>query len=165
MKKYTFAFAVATGLFAIAPLVAPTVSLAAAGPATAAETTSSDSLLPYSPSYPTSNTNTSNAGKVTTNAPAASADTLFGLKDTILTLINDVFVPLLFAIAFLVFIFGVYKHFIQNGASGDEKNEGKKLILYGLIGFAVMVSVWGLVNIVTGTFGLDSGGRPDYPTL
>ena len=30
------------------------------------------------------------------------------------------------------------------------------LILYGIIGFAVMVSVWGLVNILLGTFNLNS---------
>lgn len=96
----------------------------------------------------------------------ASAQTgdLFSLANLILRLINQVFIPLLFAIAFLVFLFGVYKYFILGGADSKSHEDGRKFILYGLVGFAIMVSVWGLVNIVTGTFGLE-GTRPNIPVL
>jgi hypothetical protein len=86
---------------------------------------------------------------------------IFGL---ILGIINNVLVPVLFAIAFIVFLYGVFKYFIFDAASSD-KSEGARFILYGIVGFAIMICVWGLVNIVVGTFGLDSQVHPPYPTL
>lgn len=74
----------------------------------------------------------------------------------IISLINNVFVPLVFAAAFLVFIFGVFQYFIQGGADEEKRESGKSLMLWGIIGFFVMVSVWGLVNILRGTFRLEN---------
>ena len=77
----------------------------------------------------------------------------------IINTINNILVPVLFAIAFIVFIYGVFKTFILGAGSDDAKESGKNLMLWGLIGFFVMVSVWGLVNILTGTitFGNNTG--------
>ncbi|MBP6869018.1 MAG: hypothetical protein KBC16_02815 [Candidatus Pacebacteria bacterium] len=67
-------------------------------------------------------------------------------------MINGVAVPFIFAIAFLVFIFGIFQYFIQGGHDEEAKDKGKSLMIWGLIGFFVMVSVWGLVSILTNTF-------------
>lgn len=69
-------------------------------------------------------------------------------------IINGVLVPLVFAIAFIVFIWGIFQYFIAGGHDEEAKEKGKSLMLYGLIGFFLMVSVWGLVNILVGTFNL-----------
>jgi len=85
------------------------------------------------------------------------------LGTTIIDIINTVLVPLIFALAFIVFLWGVFQYFIA-GASDEEKREaGKSLMIYGLIGFFVMVSVWGLVNLLVGTFNLDSAAPPQFP--
>jgi hypothetical protein len=87
-------------------------------------------------------------------------------SDSIISLINTVFVPLLFAIAFLYFLYGVYKYFILGAAEEKSREEGRNFILWSVIGFAVILSVWGLVAIVGNTFGLTAGGSaPSYPTL
>jgi hypothetical protein len=87
-------------------------------------------------------------------------------SDSIISLINTVFVPVLFAIAFLYFLYGVYKYFILGAAEEKSREEGRDFILWSVIGFAVILSVWGLVAIVTNTFGLTAGGTaPNYPTL
>jgi len=83
----------------------------------------------------------------------------------IINTINNVLVPVLFAVAFIVFLWGAFQTFILGANSDDTKEKGKNLMLWGLIGFFVMVSVWGLVNILTGTvtFGNNaapSGGTP-----
>lgn len=78
------------------------------------------------------------------------------LGDTIIGIINNVAVPLLFAVAFIVFIFGVFRYFIQGASDEEAKENGKSLMLWGLIGFFVMVSVWGLINIIRGTFNLNN---------
>ncbi len=74
------------------------------------------------------------------------------LGNVIIGIINDVLVPLVFAIAFIVFIWGVFVYFIQGGSDEEKRTQGQQLMLYGIIGFFVMVSVWGLVNILVGTF-------------
>lgn len=79
--------------------------------------------------------------------------TLIGLN--IIGLINGVLVPLVFAISFIVFLYGVAtKYILSNGDEGKVK-EGHMLILWGIIGFVVMVSVWGLVNVVANTLSLN----------
>ena len=80
----------------------------------------------------------------------------------IIQFINAIVVPLIFALAFLVFIWGIFQYFIAGGHDEEKKEAGKSLMLYGLIGFFVMVSVWGLVNILTGTFNLDKS-EVEYP--
>lgn len=86
----------------------------------------------------------------------AQINSVGDLGNTIIGLINNVFVPVLFAIAFIVFLFGVFQYFIQGGSDEEAKEKGKSLMLWGLIGFFVMVSVWGLVNIIRGTFNLNN---------
>ncbi|MCX6787461.1 MAG: hypothetical protein NTY93_03005 [Candidatus Kaiserbacteria bacterium] len=81
----------------------------------------------------------------------------------VIYIINGVLVPVLFAVAFIVFLWGVAQAYIFS--KGDEAAVGKghKLMLWGLIGFAVMVSVWGLVNVVVNTFGLWGYSAPPLP--
>lgn len=87
-----------------------------------------------------------------------------GVAANILYIINSVLVPVLFAIAFIVFLYGVAKTYIFSHGEPGEVEEGHKLILWGIIGFVVMVSVWGLVNVVANTFGLGGVGAPPLPT-
>jgi hypothetical protein len=79
------------------------------------------------------------------------------LKDfftNISTFINSTLVPFVFAIAFLVFIWGVFRYFIFGGGDETARKAGKDLMLYAIIGFLVMVSLWGIVNILANGLGL-----------
>ncbi len=62
-------------------------------------------------------------------------------------------VPFLFAMAFLFFIYGVVD-FIRTSASGGETEKKKEFMIWGIIALAVMTGVWGLVAILTNTFGV-----------
>ena|SRR3989344_3715968 len=86
----------------------------------------------------------------------AAVDTTYfsDLGYSVIRVINGTFVPVLFAVAFIVFLFGVAKTYIFSNGDPTKVKAGHTLILWGLIGFAVMLSVWGLVNIVDNTFGL-----------
>lgn len=72
----------------------------------------------------------------------------------VIGVINTIIVPVIFAFAFLVFIWGVVKHFFIN--SGDEKarGEGREFIFWGIIGMVVLFSVWGFVNLLLSTLGI-----------
>jgi hypothetical protein len=99
--------------------------------------------------------------------PAISfAQTLNNVSDVgqfIINTINNVLVPVLFAVAFIVFIWGAFQTFILGASNEETKEKGKNLMIYGLIGFFVMVSVWGLVNILTGTFNFGNKGETTLP--
>lgn len=86
------------------------------------------------------------------------------LGGTILSVINGVFVPVLFAVAFIVFLYGIAKAYIFSNGEPAEVEKGHKLVLWGIVAFAVMISVWGLVNVVANTFGLSGYSAPILPT-
>lgn len=86
-----------------------------------------------------------------------------GVAGTILYIINSILVPMLFAISFIVFLYGIANAYIFSHGEPGEVEKGHKLILYGIIGFFVMVSLWGLVNVVANTFGLTGAGAPPLP--
>ena len=83
---------------------------------------------------------------------AASINNISDVGSTIISIINNILVPVLFAVAFIVFIWGAFSVFILGANDEETKAKGKNLMLYGLIGFFVMVSVWGLVNILVNSF-------------
>ncbi len=67
-------------------------------------------------------------------------------------LISNAILPLLFSSALAVFVYGVVK-FISNSDS-KEQGKGKDFMVWGIIGLFVMISVWGLVNVLNVTFGV-----------
>lgn len=83
----------------------------------------------------------------------------------IIDTIDRVIVPLVFAIAFIVFIIGVFQYFIAGGADEEKRKQGKDFIVYSLIGFFLMISIWGIVNLLVGTFGFGGAARPAIPTF
>lgn len=87
------------------------------------------------------------------NSGVLDASSLTGLLNSFVGLVNTVFVPFIFAISFIVFIWGIFKYFILGGASDDERKKGKQLMVWGIVAFFVMVSLWGIVNLLRGSFG------------
>src|SRR4051812_48849653 len=90
--------------------------------------------------------------------------TLGGFILSIISFIDNLLVPLVFAIAFIVFLWGVYTYFIAGGANEEKRAEGQKFVLWAIIGFVVMFSIWGLINLVRSSLPIN-GTRPDYPTF
>ena len=87
-------------------------------------------------------------------------------SDAIIGLINGIAVPVLMAIAFIVFLWGVYRYFILGADNESERETGKQFVLWGIIGFVIILSVWGLVALVGSTLGLTPGGSaPKPPTF
>lgn len=79
------------------------------------------------------------------------ATDLRGIVVNIIGMIRAYVIPLIISLALVVFLWGVFKTVT---AAGDPKKrqEGIGFITYGIIGLAVMVSVWSLVYILTSTF-------------
>ncbi len=101
------------------------------------------------------------------SAFAAGIDTSYitPYSSGIINVINGIFVPVLFALAFIVFLWGVFKYFILGAANEDDRKEGRQFVLWGVIGFVVILSIWGLVNLLMGILGLSAGTAPAPPTF
>lgn len=69
------------------------------------------------------------------------------------------------ALAFIVFIWGVFQYFIAGGADEEKRKQGRDFVMWGLIGFVIILSVWGLVNLIMASLGLRAGTRPPLPTF
>lgn len=55
------------------------------------------------------------------------------------------------AIGLLFFLWGVIK-FIFNANNPAKRKDGINFIIYGLVSFFVIFSVWGLVRVIRGVF-------------
>lgn len=94
------------------------------------------------------------------------AQTTVGINDlgieevgtSIMTIINGTIMPLIIALGVLFIVWGIITY--MTGKSDDAKKEGKDRIIFGIIGLAVIVSIWGLVAVLVNSFGLGTGGRP-----
>lgn len=73
--------------------------------------------------------------------------------DKISGFINSTLIPLLFGVALLVFLWGIFYYFILGGGDEGKREDGKKLMLWSIIGFVVMVSIFGIVNMISGGLG------------
>jgi hypothetical protein len=67
-------------------------------------------------------------------------------------------IPIVIGLGVLVFLWGVLKYVLQSSDAG--KAEGRTFMLWGIIALFVMVSVWGLVNILRDSLELN----PNTPT-
>lgn len=74
------------------------------------------------------------------------------VNGTIVPIIDQAIVPLFYALAFIAFLIGIVRYFFFEGE--ESRDKGKQFILWGLIGFFVIFSVWGIVKLLLSTFGI-----------
>ncbi len=64
-------------------------------------------------------------------------------------------VPLLFSLATVGFIWGVIQMVI-NPEDAEKRKQGKMYMIWGIVALFVMLSIWGLVSILSNTFGINT---------
>lgn len=77
---------------------------------------------------------------------ATHAKTLKEIVETVVVPIGNTIIGVLYALAFIFFLFGVTKLFFAEGEEGRKK--GKVFAFSGIFGLAVLAAVWGLVNVL-----------------
>jgi succinate dehydrogenase/fumarate reductase cytochrome b subunit len=81
------------------------------------------------------------------------------LKDTtegVLRILNIV-ITIVFVIAVIIFGWGIVKLIMAAGDSAEIK-QAKQFIWWGVIGIAILASIFGLITYLREFFGVDSGG-------
>lgn len=71
--------------------------------------------------------------------------------ESIKSQILNPFIALLMGLALVYFFFGVIKFMTSTGEESEGKKDGKRHMLWGIVGLAIMVSVYGLLNLVSTT--------------
>lgn len=66
--------------------------------------------------------------------------------------IIDRLIIFLVGIALLVFFWGLVKFILKLGGDVKAAEDGKKLMIWGIVALFVMVSVWGLVRFLRSAF-------------
>lgn len=62
-------------------------------------------------------------------------------------------IPFIFTLAVVVFLWGVVQYVI-NPDNEDKREKGRDIMIWGVIGLFVMISIWGLVAVLGNTFGV-----------
>lgn len=68
---------------------------------------------------------------------------IIGIIDSATKIVSEILTPIAFGLCTLYFFWGVAKYIKVQSES--EKAEGKKAIVWGLVGIFVAFSVWGIV--------------------
>lgn len=61
-------------------------------------------------------------------------------------------IPFIFTVLFVVFAWGMFYYVIAGGHDEEAREKGKALLLYGLIGFVVLIMFWSLANFIGASF-------------
>lgn len=74
---------------------------------------------------------------------------------SIITVVNKILatvIPVLITLAVVYFIWGVIQYTL--GTDEEAKKKARSKIIQGLVGLFVIVAFWGIVRLITNTFGV-----------
>jgi uncharacterized membrane protein YfcA len=88
------------------------------------------------------------------------------IDEFLLNLNEQIFNPiiiLLFVVALVYFLVGVVE-FIANQDNEEAKTKGKSHMIWGIVGIAIMMGVFGIMRIIMNTLNI-SGINPEQQTV
>ena len=83
----------------------------------------------------------------------------------ILTFGNEVVIPFIIGIGFLMFVWGMLQYFIFGGASDESREKGKKLMISATIAFVTIIIFFGAINLLSTTTGLEGQKIKNIPQV
>ena len=91
---------------------------------------------------------------------------LSNISQTLARLENiiNVLIPFIVGLAVLVIIYGIFGY-ITEAANEEKRKEAKDFIIWGFVGLFIMLSIWGLLNILVNTFPLNNRPPTYIPPL
>lgn len=93
-------------------------------------------------------------------APALASAQALGNLETLLRSVGrlvDIALPIVVALALLAFFWGLAR-FIFGGA--ESKEEGKSLMIWGIVALFIMISVWGIIRFIGNAIGVNPEASP-----
>lgn len=87
------------------------------------------------------------------------------LLENILVFANNVLIPFIIGIGFLVFVWGMFQFFIAGGSNDEAKEKGKSLMIYATLGFVLIIVFWGIINLLASSTGMDGETVDNLPSI
>lgn len=85
------------------------------------------------------------------------------LLQNLLLFFNNVLIPFILGLGFLLFVWGMFQYFIAGGADDEAKTKGKSLMLYATLGFVIIIIFWGVVNLISTSTGFEGNTLENLP--
>ena len=102
-------------------------------------------------------------GGAPTVCTGGAVTTFQGMLCKTAELLNAV-IPILIALGVVYFVWGVVQYVIANDE--EAKKAGRDRVIFGIIGLAIIISVWGLAKLLGNTFGLNQNVQDiNFPTV
>jgi hypothetical protein len=83
--------------------------------------------------------------------------------DAAFGIVTNTLIPLAFALCLFYFFWGVAKY-IREGATSDKAaEEGKRIMIWGVVGLFVAFSIWGIISFIKSELnipGIENISRP-----
>jgi heme/copper-type cytochrome/quinol oxidase subunit 2 len=98
-------------------------------------------------------------------ADSASAGQLEEALTNILVVTNTTLIPFIVGIAFLFFVFGVFRYFILGGADEEKRAQGRSFVVTSIVFFVLIIIFFGVVNMFTESTGLDGEMIENIPQV
>jgi hypothetical protein len=86
----------------------------------------------------------------------ANLTNIEGLILSVGRLVN-LLIPLVIGIAMLLFFWGLAR-FIMSAGDEGAREQGRNLMIWGIIAFVVMLSLWAIVNFIQSALGINGAG-------
>lgn len=83
----------------------------------------------------------------------AASTSLNGFIANIDTMIINPLIGLLFALAVVYFLYGIFE-FLSNQENEEKKTTGKQHMMWGIVGITIMMGVWTILGIVLKTLNI-----------
>ena len=74
------------------------------------------------------------------------------LGNVVTQIVNPI-ILLLAGVAFVLFLWGVFE-FVKGAGDEKKREEGRRAIMWGLVGLVIIFGTYGIINIALGTFSL-----------
>lgn len=84
------------------------------------------------------------------------------ILDNIIEQIVNPLIYLLVGLAVIYFLYGVF-NFVRNAENSEKRAEGAKHILWGVIGIAIIFSVFAFVRVIQNTIGPEASEPESLP--
>jgi len=73
---------------------------------------------------------------------------LLGIIDASYGIVNGVLIPLAFSLALLYFFWGVAKYIRADAGGEKAAEEGRRVMVWGVVALFIATSIWGIVNFI-----------------
>lgn len=88
--------------------------------------------------------------------PQAEAQSIGLLMSRVNRFVLNPIISIMFVVAFVLFVFGLFSFFQAKREGGDESiQKGKRHMVWGIIGMFIMVSVFGIMQLLINSLGVE----------